>query len=255
MESYANTVAHGTNSAEGETRSFGDGVSETSLAGGASGMSATEVMTPGAGLSVPVVVGMSESASSVAHSSLGKGSSRTEGRATTRATGNSSVFAQTTGRGRGEAQMRGHSAARTAGRSDTRGAAQTRGAQDAYKSVFEDLPSSFHSKGNVLYFAAQSLRSLTTGKAFINLVDGTGMKAGLLTVPPVRSRALHAAELEELRARILDASPSSLRMDAARAHATDRRRAVIEQADKLRSREPTSPTGYRIKKRRSPKKG
>jgi hypothetical protein len=81
------------------------------------------------------------------------------------------------------------------------------------------------------------------------------MKAGLLTVPPVQSRALGAAELEELRARILDASPSSLRIDAARAHATDRRRALIEQAGKLRSHEPSSPDGYRTKKSRSPKKG
>ena len=85
----------------------------------------------------------------------------------------------------------------------------------------------------------------TTGKAFINFVDATGMKAGLLTVAPVQRRAPGAAEFEELRAHILDASPSSARIDAARAHVADRRRALTGEAEKLRSREPASPEGYR----------
>ena len=176
------------------------------------------------------------------------------GRATSRATGSFSMVAETTGWARGQAETRGQSAARAAGRSDTRGAAQTRGAQDAYKPVFQALPTSFHSKEHMLYFAGQTLRSLVTGKAFINFVDATGMQAGLLTVAPVQSRAPKGAAFEELRARILDASPSSVRIDAARVHVTDRRRALIEEAEKLRSREPASPAGYRIKKKRAPKK-
>src|SRR5262245_6743062 len=202
----------------------------------------------------PAIVGLSESASSVAHNSQGIGSSHIEGRATSRVTGKSSLFARTAGHGRGQAQTRGQSAARIAGRSDTRGSSQTRGRQDAYNAVFEDRPSSFHSRGNVLYFAAQTLRSLTTGKAFINLVDGTGMKAGLLTVPPVQSRAVQPAELDEIRACILDASPSAMRIEAARAHATDRRLALTDLAAKQKSQEPPSPEGYRTKKSRTPKK-
>jgi hypothetical protein len=140
------------------------------------------------------------------------------------------------------------------GRSHARGAAETHGAQDAYKPVFEDLPSSFHSKENMLYFAGQTLRGLTTGKAFINFVDATGMKADLLTVPQVQNRAPQAAEFEELRAHVLDMSSSASCIDAARAYVADRRRALIEEAEKLRSREPASPDGYRVKKKRAPTK-
>jgi len=200
------------------------------------------------------LIGMSESASSMAHSSQGSGTSSMSGRGTSKATGKVSMLSETTGWAQGEAEMSGQSSARIAGRGNSRGAAQTHGAQDAYKSVFQELPASFHSKENMLYFAGQTLRSLVTGKAFINFVDATGMKAGLLTVAPVKSRAPGAAELEDLRAHILDASPSSTRIDAGRAHVADRRRALSEEAEKLRSREPASPKGYRNKKKRAPKK-
>ena len=254
LNSYAKAVAHGTSSAEGESLSSGEGVSHMNLAGAGTGMSATEMMTPGSALfGTPTLVGTSESASSMAQSSHGSGTSSMSGRATSKAAGKVSMYAETTGWARGEAETRGKSAARTAGRSDTRGAAQTRGAQGAYKSVFQDLPASFHSKEHMLYFAAQTLRSLVTGKAFINFVDATGMQAGLLTVAPVQSRAPGGAEFEELRAHILDASPSSARIDAARVHVADRRRALIEEAEKLRSREPASPAGYRTKKKRASK--
>jgi hypothetical protein len=218
-------------------------------------MAATEMMTPDSPLfGTPTVIGMSESASSLAHSSSGRGRSSLSGRATSTAAGKVSTYAETTGWARGEAQSRGKSAAGTAGRSDTHGAAQTRGAQDAYKPVFQDLPASFHSKEHMLYFAGQTLRSLVTGKAFINFVDGSGMQAGLLSVPPVQSRAPSGAQFEELRARILDESPSATRIDDARAHVANRRRALIEAAENLRNREPASPAGYRVKKKRAPTK-
>jgi hypothetical protein len=175
------------------------------------------------------------------------------GRATNKATGKSVIFAETTGWAQGEAESRGQSAARTAGRSHARGAAESHGAQDAYKPIFEDLPTSFHSKDDMLYFAGQTLRGLTTGKAFINFVDAAGMKAGLLTVPQVRSHAPQAAEFTELRTQVLDASSSASRIDAARAHVADRQRALNEAAQQLRSREPASPDGYRVKKKRAPK--
>ena len=176
------------------------------------------------------------------------------GRATSTASGKVSTHAETIGWAQGEAQTRGKSAARTAGFSETRGAAATRGAQEGYKPVFQELPASFHSKENVLYFAGQTLRSLVTGKAFINFVDGSGIQAGLLSVAPVQNRAPRGAQFEELRARILDESPSATRIDEARAHIANRRRALIEAAENLRNREPASPAGYRVKKKRAPTK-
>jgi hypothetical protein len=254
LDSYAKGVAHGTSSAEGESQSSGKAASHMNLSGEGTGVAATEMMTPDTSLfGTPTVIGLSEGASSTAHSSYGSGSSAMSGRATSTAAGKVSTHAETTGWASGEAETRGTSAARTTGRSETRGAAATRGAQDGYKPVFQELPASFHSKEHVLYFAGQALRSLVTGKAFINFVDGAGMQAGLLTVAPVHSRAPNGAQFEELRARILDASPSAARIDAARAHLADRRRALIEAAENLRSREPASPAGYRTKKKRAPK--
>jgi hypothetical protein len=62
------------------------------------------------------------------------------------------------------------------------------------------------------------------------------MQAGLLSVPPVQSRAPSGAQFEELRARILDESPSATRIDDARALVANRRRALIEAAENLRNR-------------------
>jgi hypothetical protein len=59
---------------------------------------------------------------------------------------------------------------------------------------------------------------------------------------------------EGLRTQILDASSSSSRIEAARVHLAERRRALAEEAEKLRSKEAASPAGYRTKKKRSPKK-
>ena len=255
LDSYASSESHGTSETEGESSSSAAGTSQMNLTGAGTGISATEMMTPeSVPFSSPILVGMSEGASSMTHSSQGSGTSSMSGRATSKATSNVSMFSETSGWSHGEAESTGQSSARIAGRGNTRGAARTQGAQDAYKPIFRELPTSFHSKENMLYFAGQTLRSLVTGKAFINFVDATGMKAGLLTVASVRSRAPGPAEFENLRTRVLDASPSSARTDAARAHIADRRRGLMEEAEKLRSREPASPKGYRIKKKRPPKK-
>jgi hypothetical protein len=254
LDSYASSKAHGTSDTEGESVSSAEGASAMSVMGTGTGVSATDMMTPDLSLfgNQPNLIGMSEGASSMAQSSQGTGSSSMSGRGTTKGFGRSSMFSETKGWAQGEAESHGHSSARIAGRGNSQGMAQTKGAHDAYRPVFQDLPASFHSKENMLYFAAQTLRSLTTGKAFINFVDANGMKAGLLTVAPVRSRA--PEEFDELRARILDTSPSSARIEAARSHVADRRRGLMEEAEKLRSREPASPKGYRTKKTRVPKK-
>jgi hypothetical protein len=56
------------------------------------------------------------------------------------------------------------------------------------------------------------------------------------------------------RIRSIGSRPSSARIDAARAHVADRRRTLIGEAEKLRSREPVSTEGYRTKKKREAKK-
>ncbi len=118
----------------------------------------------------------------------------------------------------GEAVTRGKHRATSIGRAETHGRAETSGTQESFKPIYQDLPSSFHSKDNVLYFAAQTLRNLTAGRAFINFVDGAGMKAALLHVAPVQSRAPSKEAFDSLRAAVLNASPSAVTIDEAHAH-------------------------------------
>ena len=136
----------------------------------------------------------------------------------------------------------------------------------------EDLPSAVHGKENVLYMAAQTLRNLATGTAFINFVDASGMKAALLAVPEVRSYAPPRHEFERLRERFLAASPSALPSLEARANVAHRKTALIAAAERIAlvgevrvevrtavalelpaPEEPEAPKAFRVKKRREPK--
>jgi hypothetical protein len=115
----------------------------------------------------------------------------------------------------------------------------------------EDRPSAVHGKENMLYMAAQTLRNLRTGTAFINFVDATGMKAALLAVPNVTSYAPAPEDFERLRIRVLEASPSASRADDAYQNVTRRKNALLKLAERaLRPPEPTTPAEYRVKKSR-----
>lgn len=114
-----------------------------------------------------------------------------------------------------------------------------------------ELPSAVHGKENVLYMAAQTLRNLTTGTAFINFVDATGMKAALLQVPDVKSYAPAPDEFERLRIRVLEASPSASRTEDAHHIIAKRKQRLIEVGERaLRTPEPETPAEYRVKKSR-----
>ncbi|RXH12330.1 DUF87 domain-containing protein [Bradyrhizobium guangzhouense] len=101
-------------------------------------------------------------------------------------------------------------------------------------------PGAVHSKDNVLTMAANKLRSLTTGTAFINYVDHTGMNAALLQVPYREMPTLSAEEF----ARVVDAvcakSPSALPVDEAQERA-QRRKQVLIQAARMRRLPPPEP--------------
>ena len=272
IESLAETFAEGESTASSEGMSMAEGASRSTMSGTASGMSAGQMMTPGDGwMETPVVLGLSEGTSSVSHSAQGTGSSSMRGRTTATVTGKNTMHAVSVGSARGEAIARTNSRGISKGQGITRGTATTRGTQEGLEPIMEDRPSAVHSKENVLYMAAQTLRNLTTGTAFINFVDATGMKAALLQVPDVKSYAPTATELERIRTRILEASPSASRTEDARQIVARRKHALIELAQRAttppepatpaefrvkKSRpapEPKSPTGYRTKKERSPK--
>jgi len=264
-ESYSETSSHvdsrsisdatGESEAASDASSIAEGSSHAQSVGAGSGISTTQMMTPADTLfGGPALVGMSDGANSMAHSAQATGASSMRGKTAGSMRGKSSMRAATTGEAWGEAVSRGTQRATSIGVASSQGRGQTRGTQESFKPLYRDLPSSFHGKENVLYFAAQTLRNLTTGKAFINFVDRAGAHAALLTVPLVEGRAPGAAEFDELRSRVFDSSPSASPIGEARAHLARRQRAVAERAGEARApAEPGSSAGWRTKRKRPPK--
>ncbi len=75
--------------------------------------------------------------------------------------------------------------AETKGESHTLGTGKTKGFSEGLEPILQWLPSSVHSKDNMLYKAGQMLRSLPTGVAYLSYVGQAGAVSTLLTVPPI----------------------------------------------------------------------
>jgi hypothetical protein len=209
--SVGETFGEGVSSAASESSSVGDATSQAFLAGTGSGISTAEMMTPTNGwLSAPDVVGISEGASSMVQSSQSSGVSSMTGRARGTMSGKSSMHAVSTAESFMEAVSRGRSAAETAGQANTYGTSTTRGTSEAFEPVYALLPTSFHSKENALYMAAQMLRCLKTGSAYIRYFDHTGARETFLAVPKVVEHTIADGAFEALRDRVLSASPAGL---------------------------------------------
>jgi hypothetical protein len=134
------------------------------------------------------------------------------------------------------------------------GTSRMQGTAEAFEPLYENRPSAVHSLENIKYMAAQTLRNLTAGKAFVNFVDANGMHPGLLTVPVMQSFAPEPSAFEALRTHVLDRSPSATTIARATALITDREQRLLQAAQKAREslepREPQVPAEYRVKKSR-----
>jgi type IV secretion system coupling TraD/TrwB family protein len=246
--SRATTSAEGRSSLKSQAASTALGTSQMSVTGSASGMTAGQMLTPELGLfEMPQVIGLSEAASSSLHIGQGTGSMSSRGQVSGSAAGRSSMRGEMAGEAWGQALSRGVSEAQSVGSAESRGTSHSRGTQDGFEPLYDLLPSAVHSKENVLHFAAETLRNLTTGRAFFNLVDAAGMRGGFLQVPPVQNHAPAPAAFETLREAILDRSSAALRVEDALRHVADRQRLLVEKAA---PREPESATAYRTVKRR-----
>jgi hypothetical protein len=122
---------------------------------------------------------------------------------------------------------RGTSRSQSSGQAETHAGGKTRGSAEALEPIFEDRPSSVHSKDNVLYMAAQTLRNLPTGSAFLNYVGARGMVATLLVVPRVSDYRLSNNEFALLRETILSKSDAAIPASLAAAHVEARERAFL----------------------------
>jgi len=252
VQSRASTVAEGTSSMRNRASSSALGASQMTLSGSGTGAVAGQMLTPDIGLlNVPQVIGLSEAQSSSMHSAQGNGAMSSRGRMSGSAEGHSSMRGEAFGEAWGYATTRSVSEARSVGVAETHGNAQSRGTQEAFESLYGNLPSAVHGKENMLYFAAQTLRGLSTGQAFVNFVDGDGVKAAVLSVPRVENCAPAPAAFEELRKRVLEQSPSASRAGYARQQIDEReRRLIAATLPEREPAEPDTPAGYRTKRKR-----
>jgi DNA helicase HerA-like ATPase len=260
---------------EMSSMSEGAGLVAMSSSGMSTGTSAGEVTTPlgqdGILLPAgdPTVLSASHGESGAEHSSTGSavssmtGSARGSSRVSNTMQGDTSAISRgrsvTTGHTEAYSEASGQVWARTETVSNahgvSRGTSTTKGTSEAFEPVYADLPTSFHSKENVLSMAADGLRALTAGRAYIGFVDHSGRKNGFLTVPLVRTPALSDAEFIALRTRMLEGSPSAEAAEKALALTLERERMLLRAARTVEI-PPPDPTTFRepLPKRRLPKK-
>ena len=89
---------------------------------------------------------------------------------------------------------------------------------EALETVYEDTARSVHSKDNVLYMAARTLRSLDTGSAFVS----HRAMASIMDVPLASAVTSSVSDTDVFRLRVFENSPASIPMDEARAQLTSR---------------------------------
>jgi len=253
-ESEGESFAEGESSAESEALSASDAASSMISSGSATGAMTAEMMLPATGwLASPDVVGMSEGASAMTHNSQASGVSSSAGSMSGTSRGTSSMHAVTSASAWGKSVSRAKHSAMSIGQAASRGQARTHGTHEAIEPIYALLPSTFHSKDNALYMAAQMLRCLNTGSAYVRYFDRMGAKETFLAVPRVTESVLSDDAFAALRDRVLSQSPSASPTDQAREHVAARERAIINAAREASAPpEPTPPAEYRVQKSRPP---
>jgi hypothetical protein len=144
--------------------------------------------------------------------------------------------------------MHGTSTSATIIEGHARGYSIAEGETEGLEPVYKDLPSAVHSYENVLYLAAQTLRALGAGQAYLHFVDADGMKAARVQVPRVEQRAVSDTFFSQLRAAVLARSSFALTTELAVAAIGKReqelyaRCATAKEDDAL-----PEPTSFRVK--------
>jgi hypothetical protein len=209
-ESEAVMDAKSESSSESEALSAMDASSRSNLSGVGESITSADMMTPAQGIfGAPTVIGMSDGTGLTSHTASGTASSSASGRTAGSARATGSTHAVSHSSAWGESIARGASRATSIGRAETRGTGRTQGNSEGLEPVLAELPSAVHGKDNVLYMAAQTLRTLATGRAFINYVGSAGMVPVLLTVPRISEHPLSADAFAALRERILSKSSAA----------------------------------------------
>lgn len=248
-ESVSESVAEGSSSAESVGTAFATSSAQSSMNSSGENQTLTQSILPDGSL-FPHIVGITEGQSTSTATAQGLSTSATEGSSRSQSHGRSTVHGSTQSSSEGRSFSLSRQYSTSIGKGTSRGVARAQGDQEAFEPILEDRPSAVHGKENVLYMAAQGLRGLTTGRAFINFVGPIGMKSALLTVPHVQSCPLLSDHFSELRRAILDASPSALSASEACDQLVHREQALIGRIQLERISE--EPTTFRVKKARAP---
>ncbi len=178
------------------------------------------------------------------------------------------TFGTSRGTGSGSATTRGsalssgrstsHSIGTSSGTSTSEGyshgRSESRGASEGLEPIYQDLPSAVHSYPNALYFAAQMLRSLTAGEAFVSFVDDAGMHSARIRVPLVRPLPISDATFAAIRALIFSKSPSAIETATATACLQQRETLLLQEAAHMAAEmtpEPSKPKDFRVPRRKS----
>jgi hypothetical protein len=117
-----------------------------------------------------------------------------------------------------------------------RGGSKAAGSSETFEPVYKDLPGSFHSLENELYFASRKLRELADGECYVHFV-GKGKAPAVyakLTAPLVGKQDISEAQFLALRTRILDESRSAKTTAKAIEHMKVRERAIAVEVEDLK---------------------
>jgi hypothetical protein len=157
---------------------------------------------------------------------------------------------RSTARSRGTST--GHSSSTTTGDTTTEGYSyghsETRGASEGLEPIYQDLPSAVHSYDNVLYLAAQMLRSLAAGEAYLSFVDESGMHSARVQVPLVKQLSVANDTFARIRTLVFCKSPSAIETAKATAHLHWEEERLLAQAAALAlpPAEPDMPKDFRV---------
>ncbi len=199
----------------------------------------------GAGYSTSESLGSGASSMRGKSAAISEAKSRMNGRSSATSTAHSRSVTQSSSISRAESFVQARSIAQSVSEGETTGESESRGSSEALEPILEDRPSSVHGKENVLYMAAQTLRTLPTGHAFLNYVGRHGMVASFLVVPPIKDVPITNDAFNALRERFLSQSAAAIPAALARTLVDERERAFLEFTQQKATQEP-EPESFRV---------
>lgn len=131
---------------------------------------------------------------------------------------------------------------------ETHGTSRSHAVSEGLEPIYENLPSAVHGMENMLYFAAQKLRSLKTGEAYVHYAGVDGIAAAQVLVPRVRTVVRTDEQYGAIRRAVLDRSSAALPAEEADRSIEAREQTLYAAAKALRNqdRDHPEPEDFRV---------